>query len=84
MSLSALDMHAGDCTLYDSRLLHCGGAHRAASKASLSSERVLFYVSFQHVDASKRSYMRLIDDEDNSILPAVVALGICLGKLRST
>ena len=84
VSVSALDMRAGDCTLYDSRLLHCGGAHRAAPLSSLSSERVLFYVSFQHVAAGKRSYMRLIDDADNSILPAVAALGMRLGELRST
>ena len=83
VSVSALDMHAGDCTLYDSRLLHCGGAHRAAPPATPSSERVLFYVSFQHTAASKRPEMRLIEDEDNSILPAVAALDMRLGTLRS-
>ena len=84
VSVSALGMHAGDCTLYDSRLLHCGGAHRAAPPALLSSERVLFYISFQHAAASKRSDMRLIDDADNSILPNVAALGMRLGILRNT
>ena len=83
VSVSALDMHVGDCTLYDSRLLHCGGAHRAAPPATLSSERVLFYVSFQHTAASKRPEMRLIDDADTSILPTVAALDMRLGTLRS-
>jgi ectoine hydroxylase-related dioxygenase (phytanoyl-CoA dioxygenase family) len=83
VSVSALDMHAGDCTLYDSRLLHCGGAHRAAPPATPSSERVLFYVSFQHTAASKRPDMRLIEDEDTSILPTVAALDMRLGTLRS-
>jgi ectoine hydroxylase-related dioxygenase (phytanoyl-CoA dioxygenase family) len=83
VSVSALDMHTGDCTLYDSRLLHCGGAHRAAPPATRSSERVLFYVSFQHAAASKRPDMRLIDDADTSILPTVAALDMRLGTLRS-
>jgi hypothetical protein len=75
-SVSAL-LGAGDCTLYDSRLLHCGGPHLPPPPKSASSERVLFYVSFKHVTVVEGS-MR----QDSSILPAVAAMGLRLGDLR--
>ena len=34
-------LNKGDCTLYDGRLLHCGGANRS------DKARVLFYVTFR-------------------------------------
>lgn len=77
-SVSALHMAVGDCTLYDSRLLHCGGPHRPPLPSIPSVERVLFYVSFRYVDASKRS--RRAED---SILPAVADLHMRLGELSS-
>ena len=75
-SVSAL-LGSGDCTLYDSRLLHCGGPHLAPPSTVAPTERVLFYVSFKHAAVAK-SAMRT----DNSILPAVAALGMSLGDLR--
>ena len=77
-SVSALHMNVGDCTLYDSRLLHCGGPHHPPHPSVPSVERVLFYVSFRYVDASKCS--RRAED---SILPAVAELHMRLGELSS-
>ena len=76
-SVSALHMNVGDCTLYDSRLLHCGGPHRSPHPSTPSSERVLFYVSFRYVDANQRSKRA-----EDSILPAVADLRMRLGELR--
>ena len=77
-SVSALHMNVGDCTLYDSRLLHCGGPHRSPHPPTPSSERVLFYVSFRYVGANTQSARA-----ENSILPAVAELNIRLRELRS-
>ena len=74
-SVSAL-LRAGDCTLYDSRLLHSGGPHRRPPPSIESSERVLFYVSFKHVNASQRS-----EKKESSIMPDVAAMGMRLGEL---
>jgi len=76
-SVSALHMNVGDCTLYDSRLLHCGEPHRSPHPSTPSSERVLFYVSFRYVDANQRSKRA-----EDSILPAVADLRMRLGELR--
>jgi len=91
-SISAL-LRSGDCTLYDSRILHCGGPHLRPHRAERTSslgvraggppptavERVLFYVSFRHAAAE-------LSNRDmhgaGSILPAVAALGMNLGALR--
>ena len=58
-----LDSHVGlldtgEVALYDSRLLHCGGANRS------EKERVLFYVTFRAEDGSSPLY-----DPSRSILP---------------
>ena len=77
-SVSAI-LGEGDCTLYDSRLLHSGGPHLPPPPTSTAAptERVLFYVSFKHASVPQ-SALRT----DNSILPAVAALGMTLGDLR--
>ena len=75
-STSAL-LRSGDCTLYDSRLLHCGGPHRGGA------ERVLFYVSVRHVAATEKQLSNDDVHGAGSILPAVAARQMRLGELRS-
>ena len=40
-------LNAGDASVFDSRILHCGGENRAAT----GSTRVLFYVTFRNPEA---------------------------------
>eukprot|EP00959_Pyramimonas_sp_CCMP1952_P170103 3553827-Pyramimonas_sp.AAC.1 len=74
-------LQMGDCTLYDSRLLHCGGPHIAPPPSVETTERVLLYVSFLRSDAS-------LDNSDihgaGSILPVVREMGMTLGQLRAS
>ena len=74
-SSSAL-LGSGDCTLYDSRLLHCGGPHRGGP------ERVLFYVSIRHVSAMEKELSNDDVHGAGSILPTVAARQMRLAELR--
>lgn len=82
-------LRAGDCTLYDSRLLHCGGAFlqkathgpgTLASAAPIVAERVLFYVSVRHAAASP-SLSNADLHGPGSILPALAEQKLRLGQL---
>ena len=79
---------AGDCTLYDSRMLHCGGPHRepheaqGAASLALPTERVLFYVSFKHALASTAELANADVHGAGSILPSVAQMRLLLGALR--
>jgi hypothetical protein len=82
-------LNVGDCTLYDSRLLHCGGAFlpalragpaTSASKEPIVTERVLFYVSVRHA-AAAASLSNADLHGPGSILPALAARNIRLGQL---
>jgi hypothetical protein len=66
-------MNAGDATLYDSRLLHAGGANRG------DVPRVLVYLTFatSRADATEHG-----NEEAHSIRPALAARRISLAKLR--
>ena len=91
-------LRSGDCTLYDSRTLHCGGPHRAPQTPMpimASSpvheqqatdrapvERVLFYVSFKHALATEAELTNGDVHGAGSILPSVAALRMRLGALR--
>ena len=79
-------LRSGDCTLYDSRTLHCGGPHVAPpDRTSLPEEpveRVLFYVSFKHALATEAELANTDVHGAGSILPAVAAMRICLGSVR--
>ena len=80
-------LRSGDCTLYDSRTLHCGGPHVAPpDRTSLPEEpveRVLFYVSFKHALATEAELANTDVHGAGSILPAVAAMRMCLGSVRS-
>ena len=81
-SVSAI-LNSGDCTLYDSRTLHCGGPHLEAPLLTTATERVLFTISFRHTSATEAQ----LSNEDvhgaGSILPSVAALQMHLGQLRT-
>ncbi|KAJ1639288.1 hypothetical protein T492DRAFT_938529 [Pavlovales sp. CCMP2436] len=66
-------MEAGDATLYDSRVLHAGGANRSGET------RVLAYLTFRGVGASAAT---LGNEAAHSIRPQMAAQRIRLGDLR--
>ena len=89
-------LSSGDCTLYDSRTLHCGGPHRAPlsplptpspheqqATDRAPVERVLFYVSFKHALATDAELTNNDVHGAGSILPSVAALQMSLGSLRN-
>ena len=89
-------LRSGDCSLYDSRTLHCGGAHQAPLHALPTTspheqpatdrapvERVLFYVSFKHALATDAELTNNDVHGAGSILPSVAALRMSLGLLRN-
>ncbi len=54
-------MRAGDAILYDTNVLHCGGANRSNSHGSLGVRRILLVVSCQvedHTNASHHTNIR--------------------------
>lgn len=78
-------LRSGDCTLYDSRTLHCGGPHRTPPAPAMGQpavERVLFYVSFKHALATETELNNTDVHGAGSILPSVAALRMSLGSLR--
>ena len=78
-------LRSGDCTLYDSRTLHCGGPHLHAAVTRPPTppvERVLFYVSFKHALATDAELTNSDVHGAGSILPSVAAMGMRLGALR--
>jgi hypothetical protein len=82
-SVSAL-LGIGDCSLYDSRTLHCGGPHRAAPPGTDgTAERVLFYVSFRHAAISNIALPNDNVHGPGSILPDVAKMQLDLGALRN-
>jgi len=46
----AVNAH-GDASLYDGRILHCGGTNSAGGPDDGDGLRVLFYLTFRHADA---------------------------------
>ena len=87
-------LRSGDCSLYDSRTLHCGGPHRAPPHPAPPSsaavppdkrhdERVLFYVSFRHALATDAELTNGDVHGAGSILPSLAARRMRLGALRS-
>lgn len=62
----------GDATLYDGRVVHCGGPNDAAT-------RVLFYVTFRHPDADADD---LGNDVAHSIVSDLKARHLTLGDFR--
>ena len=81
-SVSAM-LSSGDCTLYDSRTLHCGGPHRRAPPAMAVTERVLFTISFRHTEVTKSELSNGDVHGAGSILPLVAARQMRLGQLRT-
>ena len=81
-SVSAL-LSSGDCTLYDSRTLHCGGPHLKAPQATAAAERVLFTISFRHATATEAQLSNDDVHGAGSILPSVAALQMDLAQLRA-
>jgi len=83
-------LSAGDASIFDSRLLHCGGPHlntppMATSSATealeLPVDRVLFYISFRHVLAATDLSNADIHGA-GSIRPELSSLKLRLGELR--
>lgn len=81
-SVSAI-LNSGDCTLYDSRILHCGGPHLEAPLLTTATERVLFTISFRHTSVTEAQLSNKDVHGAGSILPSVAALQMYLGKLRT-
>ena len=50
-------LRAGDAILFDSRLLHCGGANDSTRR------RAIFYFSFKRKGASVEEYAGTMDDK---------------------
>ena len=46
-------LDAGDASLYDGRILHCGGANTAEADEDGDGLRVLFYTTFRHAGAGE-------------------------------
>ncbi|GMI09431.1 hypothetical protein TrVE_jg8812 [Triparma verrucosa] len=73
-------LETGDATIYDSRTHHCGGPHYFCEDGD-SKERVLFAISFRHVDAEKSTANEDIHGE-GSILEELAGRKLQLGSLR--
>lgn len=75
-------LNSGDCTLYDSRTLHCGGPHLGSPLPTSATERVLFTLSFRHAGTNEAELSNENVHGAGSILPYVAAMQIRLGDLR--
>jgi len=81
-SVSAM-LDAGDCALFDSRTLHCGGPHRRGPPPTAVTERVLLTISFRHTGLTEAELSNGDIHGAGSILPTVAARQMRLGQLRS-
>ena len=76
-------LDSGDCAVYDSQTLHCGGPHRPAPPPTAATERVLFTISFRHASVTDVELSNGDIHGAGSILPLTAARQMRLGQLRS-